>query len=230
MPCGLGQLTSLQTLDLFVVNKGSSSGLVELNKLNDLRGYIDIINLAWVKDATLEFKVANLKEKEHLSGLRLFWNLKGDDGVDASDDESSVEGDDGVDASDDESSVEGDEGDDGVDASDDESSVEGDDGVDASDDENFVEGDDGVDASDDEFHSVEGDDGVDASDDENSMDGLQPHQSLKSLTVEGYGYEKLNYCIRFPERTRGFQMGRRKLILDVSEVGTQDSSRQKWLI
>ncbi|XP_023919284.1 putative disease resistance protein RGA4 [Quercus suber] len=153
MPCGLGQLTSLQTLNLFVVSKGSSSGLVELNKLNDLRGNIDIINLAWVKDATLEFKVANLKEKEHLSGLRFFWNLKGDDGVDASDDESSVEGDDGVDASD---------------------------------DENFVEGDDGVDASDDEFHSVEGDDGVDASDDENSMDGLQPHQSLKSLEVDGY--------------------------------------------
>ncbi|XP_030943057.1 putative disease resistance protein RGA4 [Quercus lobata] len=211
MPPGLGQLTSLQTLNLFVVSNGSSRGLVELNKLNDLRGNIKIINLAWVKDATSEFKVANLKEKEHLNGLRLFWNPEGDDGVDASDDENSVEGDDGVDASDDEfHSVEGVdasddensmEGDDGVDASDDENSMEGDDGVDASDDENFVEGDDGVDASDDEnsmegddrvdasddeFHSVEGDDGVDANDDENSMDSLQPHDSLKSLEVEGY--------------------------------------------
>ncbi|XP_030954108.1 putative disease resistance protein RGA3 isoform X1 [Quercus lobata] len=134
MPHGLGQLTSLQTLKLFVVGNGSSSGLVELNKLNDLRGNIEIINLAWVKDATSEFKVANLKEKEHLSGLRLFWNPEGDDGVDASDDENSVEGDDGVDASDDEfHSVEGD------DASDDENSMEGDDGVDASDDENSMD-------------------------------------------------------------------------------------------
>uniref|UniRef100_A0A7N2MY63 Uncharacterized protein n=1 Tax=Quercus lobata TaxID=97700 RepID=A0A7N2MY63_QUELO len=134
MPPGLGQLTSLQTLNLFVVSNGSSRGLVELNKLNDLRGNIKIINLAWVKDATSEFKVANLKEKEHLNGLRLFWNPEGDDGVDASDDENSVEGDDGVDASDDEfHSVEG------VDASDDENSMEGDDGVDASDDENSMD-------------------------------------------------------------------------------------------
>ncbi|XP_065633822.1 disease resistance protein RGA2-like [Quercus suber] len=109
MSCGLGQLTSLQTLNLFVVSKGSSSGLVELNKLNDLRGKIEITNLAWVKDATSEFKVANLKEKEHLSGLGLYWNPEGYDGG----------------------------------------------------------------------HAGE-------SDDENSMDGLQPHQSLKSLEVKGY--------------------------------------------
>ena len=92
MPCGLGQLTSLQTLNLFVVSKGSSSGLVELNKLNNLRGNIDIINLARVKDATLEFKVANLKDKQRLSGLGLVWNPEGDDGVDASDDENSMDG------------------------------------------------------------------------------------------------------------------------------------------
>ena len=77
MPCGLRQMTSLQTLTLFVVSKGSlgsskhCGGLVELNKLNDLRGKLEIKNLAWVKDATPEFKVANLKEKEHLSELRL---------------------------------------------------------------------------------------------------------------------------------------------------------------
>ncbi|XP_030945123.1 putative disease resistance protein RGA1 [Quercus lobata] len=92
MPCGLGQLTSLQTLNLFVVSKGSSSGLVELNKLNDLRGSIEIKNLAWLKDATSEFKVANLKEKEHLSELRLYWNPEGYDGVHASDDENSMGG------------------------------------------------------------------------------------------------------------------------------------------
>ena len=48
MPCGLGQLTSLQTLTLFVVSKGPASsskhcgGLAELNKLNDLRGKLEI--------------------------------------------------------------------------------------------------------------------------------------------------------------------------------------------
>ena len=52
MPSGLGQLTSLQTLTLFVVSKdpvGSSKHcdrLVELNRLNNLRGKIEIINLA----------------------------------------------------------------------------------------------------------------------------------------------------------------------------------------
>lgn len=34
--------------------------------------------------------------------------------------------------------------------------------------------------------NLEGDDGVDVSDDENSMNSLQPHESLKSLEVDGY--------------------------------------------
>ena len=73
MPRGLGQLTSLQTLTLFVVSKGpvgSSKhciGLAELKKLNDLRGKLEIKNLARLKDATPEFKAANLKEKQRLS-------------------------------------------------------------------------------------------------------------------------------------------------------------------
>ncbi|XP_030946418.1 disease resistance protein RGA2-like [Quercus lobata] len=95
MPCGLGQLTSLQTLNLFVVSKGSSKhcgGLAELNKLNDLRGKLEIKILAWVKDASSEFKAANLKEKQHLSELKLRWNLEGDDAVDTCDDENSMDG------------------------------------------------------------------------------------------------------------------------------------------
>ena len=65
-------------------------GLVELNKLKDLRGKINIINLAWVKDATSEFKAANLKEKQYLSELELRWNLEGNDGAIACDDKNSM--------------------------------------------------------------------------------------------------------------------------------------------
>ena len=54
------------------------SGLVELNKLKDLRGKIEI---KWAKDATLVFKAANLKGKQHLSEFELTWNLEGDDGI-----------------------------------------------------------------------------------------------------------------------------------------------------
>ena len=97
MSCGLGQLTSLQTLNLFVVSKGPigsfkhCGGLAELNKLNNLTGKLEVKNLARVKDATLEFKAANLKEEQRLSELILKWNPMGDDGVDASDDENSMD-------------------------------------------------------------------------------------------------------------------------------------------
>ncbi|XP_075674350.1 putative disease resistance protein RGA4 [Castanea sativa] len=97
MPRGLGQLTSLQTLNLFVVSGGPvgssqhCGGLAELNKLNGLRGKLEIKNLARLKDATSEFKAANLKEKQRLSELILKWNPEGDDGVDASDDENSMD-------------------------------------------------------------------------------------------------------------------------------------------
>ncbi|KAM4097728.1 hypothetical protein ACJW30_07G023500 [Castanea mollissima] len=97
MPHELGQLTSLQTLNLFVVSGGPvgssqhCGGLAELNKLNDLRGKLEIKNLARLKDATSEFKAANLKEKQRLSELKLKWNPEGDDGVDASDDENSMD-------------------------------------------------------------------------------------------------------------------------------------------
>ncbi|KAM3742054.1 hypothetical protein ACB098_07G043400 [Castanea mollissima] len=98
MPYGLGQLTSLQTLPLFVVSKdpiGSSKhcgGLAELNKLNDLRGRIYIINLELVKDAILETKAANLKEKQHLSNLTLSWNSWCDDVINIGDDENLLDG------------------------------------------------------------------------------------------------------------------------------------------
>uniref|UniRef100_A0A2N9II94 Uncharacterized protein n=1 Tax=Fagus sylvatica TaxID=28930 RepID=A0A2N9II94_FAGSY len=93
------KLTSLQTLPLFVVSKdlkASSSkhcgGLAELNKLNNLRGELCIKNLAWVTDATLEAKAANLKEKRHLRSLELSWDSEDNNDTYVSDDENLLEG------------------------------------------------------------------------------------------------------------------------------------------
>jgi Leucine-rich repeat (LRR) protein len=87
MPRGLGLLTNLQTLSKFVVHKDPlsqhSSGLKELEGLNNLRGYLDIENLRHGKDGASECKEAILKEKQHLRYLRLKWSTEG--GVNASD-------------------------------------------------------------------------------------------------------------------------------------------------
>ncbi|XP_050292613.1 putative disease resistance protein RGA4 [Quercus robur] len=80
MPNGLGQLTNLQTLSRFVMSKGridsvpkSNGGLKDLERLNELRGNLSIENLKQIKDATLEYKAANLKEKQRLDRLDLNW-------------------------------------------------------------------------------------------------------------------------------------------------------------
>ncbi|KAM3686313.1 hypothetical protein ACJW31_11G189400 [Castanea mollissima] len=80
MPNGLGQLPNLQTLSRFVMTKGridsmprSSSELKELARLNELRGNLSIENLKHEKDAALEYKDANLKEKHRLDRLDLNW-------------------------------------------------------------------------------------------------------------------------------------------------------------
>nr|XP_023924489.1 putative disease resistance protein RGA1 [Quercus suber] len=80
MPNRLGQLTNLQTLSRFVMSKGridsmprSYGELKELNRLNELSGNLSIENLKQVKDAPLEYKDANLKEKQRLDRLNLKW-------------------------------------------------------------------------------------------------------------------------------------------------------------
>nr|XP_048333077.1 putative disease resistance protein RGA3 [Ziziphus jujuba var. spinosa]XP_048333078.1 putative disease resistance protein RGA3 [Ziziphus jujuba var. spinosa]XP_048333079.1 putative disease resistance protein RGA3 [Ziziphus jujuba var. spinosa] len=93
MPSGLGQLTYLHTLNEFVVKKGIDStgkqhnrhvgGLNELMELNNLRGELFIRNLGYGEDASIEYKDAKLKEKQHLHHLKLHWPERSGDHVDA---------------------------------------------------------------------------------------------------------------------------------------------------
>ncbi|XP_043814459.1 putative disease resistance protein RGA3 [Manihot esculenta] len=81
MPRGLGQLTSLQTLSQFVVAKGHISSkdvgkINELNKLNNLRGSLEITNLGFVDN---EIVNVNLKEKPLLQSLVLHWKESWED-------------------------------------------------------------------------------------------------------------------------------------------------------
>ncbi|KAE8038722.1 hypothetical protein FH972_011200 [Carpinus fangiana] len=97
MPCGLGQLNNLRTLSKFVVHSGSHSkhcgGLQELNGLNKLRGRLEIRNLGHGKGVALEYKTANLKEKQHLHYLSLRWSSEGDvSDCDVVDDKMPLEG------------------------------------------------------------------------------------------------------------------------------------------
>ncbi|XP_035541052.1 disease resistance protein RGA2-like isoform X2 [Juglans regia] len=79
MPRGLGELKNLQTLSEFVVHSDSASKyscqLSELNKLNSLRGKLEIRGLrSREEDVALDYKGANLKEKKHLQVLALSWS------------------------------------------------------------------------------------------------------------------------------------------------------------
>ncbi|KAB1226033.1 putative disease resistance protein RGA1 [Morella rubra] len=78
MPCEMGQMTSLQTLTNFVLSLGSvsvdSGGLNKLKRLNNLRGNLVIEGLRHGKDAELEYKAADLREKQYLQSLHLKWD------------------------------------------------------------------------------------------------------------------------------------------------------------
>ncbi|KAF5185998.1 Disease resistance protein rga2 [Thalictrum thalictroides] len=73
MPSGLGRLTSLQTLSVFVVGKGIGCKLNDLNGLKCLRGKLAIQNLENVKRVEDSVGI-NLKEKSNLRELKLVWN------------------------------------------------------------------------------------------------------------------------------------------------------------
>lgn len=84
MPSGMGQLTSIQTLTLFVVGNDHSpsklcGGLWELKSLNNLRGELTTAKLENSKNAATETKEANLKEKQNLGVLRIEWTREVND-------------------------------------------------------------------------------------------------------------------------------------------------------
>ncbi|GLU15052.1 hypothetical protein SLE2022_315800 [Rubroshorea leprosula] len=72
MPSGIGKLTSLQTLQLFVVGEQEGRRIEELKCLNQLRGKLKICNLEKVSES--EATEAKLEEKVHLIELQFVWS------------------------------------------------------------------------------------------------------------------------------------------------------------
>ncbi|XP_050284587.1 putative disease resistance protein RGA4 [Quercus robur] len=108
MPLGLGHLTSLEILTRFVVRQGGSKacsygwykkkqaesggGLSELKELSNLGGSLLIQNLGHGEDDMVECKATNMKQKQHLQELLLYWNEEWDDGETECYDDMSLEG------------------------------------------------------------------------------------------------------------------------------------------
>ncbi|GKV45253.1 hypothetical protein SLEP1_g52362 [Rubroshorea leprosula] len=70
MPVGIGRLTSLKTLQLFVVGQQKGHRIEELRCLSQLRGKLEIRNLDMVKDKT-DAMEARLSEKPTIQELQL---------------------------------------------------------------------------------------------------------------------------------------------------------------
>ncbi|CAL9004064.1 unnamed protein product [Prunus brigantina] len=97
IPRGLGELTCLRTLSIFVLSENNSrlrdsAGLRELGKLKDLRGELVIRNLRYKEDmvSELNYDGAVLKEKRHLYSLTLHWMGIEKENSDAVEEESDV--------------------------------------------------------------------------------------------------------------------------------------------
>jgi hypothetical protein len=76
MPRGIGKMTNLQTLTLFVLDTTSkdSAGASELRGLNNLRGSLEIRGLKCLRHCPTEAQHINLMGKPHLHRLMLVWN------------------------------------------------------------------------------------------------------------------------------------------------------------
>jgi len=72
MPAGMGQLTCLQKLSMFIVGKHDGHNIGELNRLNFLGGELRIKNLDNIQRLT-EARDANLMGKKNLQSLNLSW-------------------------------------------------------------------------------------------------------------------------------------------------------------
>ncbi|GKV47475.1 hypothetical protein SLEP1_g54378 [Rubroshorea leprosula] len=72
MPSGIGRLTSLQTLQLFVVGTKDGKKIKELASLNQLRGKLKICNLEKVSQS--EAREAKLEDKGELIKLQFVWS------------------------------------------------------------------------------------------------------------------------------------------------------------
>ncbi|BAT93386.1 hypothetical protein VIGAN_07233800 [Vigna angularis var. angularis] len=77
MPCGLGQLTNLQTLTHFLLDsKSKNVDISALSALNNLRGKLVIKRLNSLRENAAVVESANiLLEKQHLQDLELRWGL-----------------------------------------------------------------------------------------------------------------------------------------------------------
>ncbi|RVW75560.1 putative disease resistance RPP13-like protein 1 [Vitis vinifera] len=80
MPCGIGELTFLQSLPLFIVGNGREfskkkriGSLSELKRLSQLGGVLQIKNLQNERDVIPISKGEILKENQYLQSLRLEW-------------------------------------------------------------------------------------------------------------------------------------------------------------
>ncbi|XP_039127999.1 disease resistance protein RGA2-like [Dioscorea cayenensis subsp. rotundata] len=72
IPAGIGQLSNLRTLSIFIVGGKTNCNIRELGSLN-IEGELHIKNLENVRGPD-EAKEANLKEKQGLRSLRLSWD------------------------------------------------------------------------------------------------------------------------------------------------------------
>ena len=92
MPCGIGELTLLESLPVFVIGTGSEVGrLSELQRLNNLQGELMIQKLENIRDAKAETEEASLGEKQYIQALRLEWSYD-QQALSGKDDESVMKG------------------------------------------------------------------------------------------------------------------------------------------